>query len=64
MVPIKILGSCYGCLAGYNIRTDRFELAVDAMDYVSRSKYAQREARMKIVNDEEIDGEAKSTVGE
>ena len=42
-----------GVLAGYNIRTDRFEVAVDAMDKVQKSKVAQREARaeMKVVKD-------------
>lgn len=32
-----------GVQAGYNIRTDRFEIAVEAMDKVSKSKIAQRE---------------------
>lgn len=31
----------------HNIRTDRFELAVDAMDKVNRSKLAKREDRLK-----------------
>lgn len=32
-----------GVQAGYNIRTDRFEVAVDAMDKVAKSKVASRE---------------------
>ena len=31
----------------YNIRTDRFEIALEAMDKVSSSHKAQREERMK-----------------
>lgn len=31
----------------YNIRTDRFEIALEAMDKVSKSYQAQREERMK-----------------
>lgn len=31
----------------YNIRTDRFEIALEAMDKVSASYKAKREARMK-----------------
>lgn len=30
----------------HNIRTDRFEAAIDAMDYVSKSKIAKRDARI------------------
>ena len=39
-----------GVLPAYNIRTDRFELAVDAMDYVSKSKLAERAGVGKVVN--------------
>jgi len=52
-----------GVQAGYNIRTDRFEIAVDAMDRVAKSKTAQRDnvANMKIVHND-ISG-AESTQG-
>lgn len=42
-----------GVQPGYNIRTDRFEVAVEAMDKVTKSKIAAREhkAEMKIVKD-------------
>jgi hypothetical protein len=48
-----------GVQAGYNIRTDRFEVAIEAMDKVQAAKIAQREnrAQMKIVKD----GETEST---
>ena len=34
-----------GVLPGFDIRTDRFEIAIDAMDKVSKAKIAKREAR-------------------
>ena len=37
-----------GVLAGYDIRTDRFEVAIDAMDKVSKTNQAKREERAKI----------------
>lgn len=56
-----------GVQAGFNIRTDRFDVALDAMDIVSKQHLAKREQRaeMKIVRDDETknDGEAKSTQG-
>ncbi len=47
-----------GVQAGYNIRTDRFEIAVEGMDKVHKSNLAKREnkAEMKIVKDEPIQG--------
>lgn len=35
-----------GVIAAYNIRSDRFEIAAEAMDKVSANRAAQREARM------------------
>ncbi len=62
-----------GVIAAYNIRTDRWEVAADAMDAVGRSIQAKRETKLghddKVT--EVIDGgdkvavsEAKSTQGE
>lgn len=47
-----------GVIAGYDIRTDRFEIALDAMDNVSKSHRAKREnkAEMSIVKDESVQG--------
>ena len=42
----------------YNIRTDRFEIAIEAMDKVSKSYQAKREERMK-----ENSGENQSPEG-
>ncbi len=48
-----------GVEAGYNIRTDRFEVAVEAMDKVTRSNRAKRDnkAKLEVVKD----GETEST---
>lgn len=37
-----------GVLPGYDIRTDRFEVAIDAMDKVTKSHQAKREERLKL----------------
>ena len=37
-----------GVNPAYDIRTDRWEIAVDAMDKVNKSKQAQREQRLKL----------------
>ncbi len=34
-----------GVIAAYNIRTDRFELAAEAMDKVTRSREAKRDSK-------------------
>lgn len=53
-----------GVKAGHNIRTDRFEVAVEAMDYVTRSTLAKRDnvAKMEIVKNDNI-SEAESAQG-
>lgn len=38
-----------GVKAEFNVRTDRFELAVDATDYISRSQIAKRENKMEAI---------------
>lgn len=48
----------------YDIRTDRFEIALDAMDKVAQSHKAKREARMKVVRDEgETGGQSLPATG-
>lgn len=37
-----------GVIAGYNIRTDRFDVALSAMDTVNKAKIATREERNKV----------------
>ncbi len=56
-----------GVLAGYNIRTDRFEVAAEAMDTISRSIQAKRENVGKLPKSEaksEAKGEAKGETKE
>lgn len=62
-----------GVQAAYNIRTDRFEVAAEAMDLVERSVAAKREGRalkteneakvIDINKDVKTDGGAESTNG-
>ena len=56
-----------GVQPDYNIRTDRFEVAIDAMDKVSKTHQAKREERhkpkMKSENDDKNDGGAEPTQG-
>lgn len=61
-----------GVNAGYNIRTDRFEVAIEAKDGQARSIQARREERAKNPDkadatiggkEGEINGETKSTQG-
>jgi hypothetical protein len=54
-----------GIGAAYNIRTDRFEIAAEAMDKVQASLTAKRDNKAKAPNKEEakiikLDGEAES----
>lgn len=46
-----------GVLAQYDIRTDRFEVAMNAMDAVSRSHTAKREQRISKLNEEKTANE-------
>ena len=51
-----------GVSPSHNIRTDRFELALEATDLISKTKIAKRDsqAELKIVKN---DGEAEPTGG-
>lgn len=52
-----------GVISAYNIRTDRWEIACEAMDAVNKSKIASREAKViDLKSKKEIDGgEAKES---
>lgn len=45
--PIIYTDRREGVLAGYNIRTDRFDVAIDGMDYIAKSQIAKREEYYK-----------------
>ena len=50
-----------GIHPGHDIRTDRFEQAVEAMDYITRDKQAKREERAKSLAEKAKEGMAKET---
>jgi hypothetical protein len=55
-----------GVGAGYDVRTDRWELAADAMDKVAASKLSARDNKGKVIplkQENEEGGEAKNTDG-
>lgn len=52
-----------GVLAGYDIRTDRFEIALEAMDKSSKSMSAKRESKLEIVNDDPKGDSIQGTKG-
>jgi hypothetical protein len=45
-----------GVNPAYNIRTDRFETALEAADLNNKVRIARREGKMKVVVDENVDG--------
>lgn len=66
-VPIIFTDRAEGVNSAFNIRTDRWEIAVDAMERLAKSKIAKRddmakgtEAEMKVIKD---DGKPESTQG-
>lgn len=62
--PIIYTERAEGVQAGYNIKTDRWEIAIDAMDAIAKSETAKRQAKMEVVKDggaESIQGDASNT---
>ena len=60
--PLIYTDKKQGVLAGYDIRSDRFEVAIEAMDKVSKTNQAKREERGKVINvTKENDNEVEST---
>ncbi|AXH75322.1 MAG: hypothetical protein [Microviridae sp.] len=58
--PITYTERKDGVQPQYNIRTDRFEIAVDAMDAVQKSHQAKREARIIEMNKKNEEGKKSS----
>ena len=54
--PIIYTNRKDGVLPAYDIRTDRFDIAIEAMDKVTKTTIAKRDEAPKLVNNE--DGEA------
>ena len=48
--PMIYTSRADGVQAGYDIRTDRFDVAIEAMDKVQKTKIAERVARMEVEN--------------
>lgn len=46
--PIVYTNRDDGVIAGYNIRTDRFDVALSAMDTVNKAKIATRNGKNKV----------------
>ena len=44
-----------GVLPSYDIRTDRFEVAIEAMDKVSKTALAKREEAIKVAKEKAIE---------
>jgi hypothetical protein len=53
-----------GVKAAYNIRTDRWEIAAEAMDVVSRTTQAKRDHKAKLKEEKEAEKEEKGKVVE
>lgn len=60
-VPIIHMAREEGINPNYNIRSDRFELALDALDIVHKSEVAKREERLKLKTDNPEEGEIDAT---
>lgn len=52
-----------GVQPAYDVRTDRWDVAIDGMDYVSKSRVAQREERGKVVKMDNKSGETPADSG-
>lgn len=52
-----------GVSAGYDIRTDRFEIALEAMDKSAGSMSAKREDKLRIVKEEDAKGDSVAGTG-
>lgn len=53
-----------GIMAGFDIRTDRFEIAIEAMDKSAKSMTAKRQSKMEVVKEDNgEDGKAEPTQG-
>lgn len=52
-----------GVMPEYDVRTDRFEVAVDAMDKVTKSKLAKRDARLRPIEGGKKDGDSGANDG-
>ena len=59
--PVIYTDRKHGTKPEFNIRTDRFDIALDAMDYVNRSRTAKR---LELVKKESSNDETKQATGD
>ena len=65
--PIIYTNRENGVIAGYNIRTDRFDVALSAMDTVNKAKIATRNGKNKVEESDtnkEIESNTDTQAGE
>ena len=62
--PIIYTEKADGVLPAYNIRTDRFELALEGINQIQRSKTAQRDANLKKVEDNDSNNDGKNSTSQ
>ena len=65
--PIIYTNRDDGVIAGYNIRTDRFDVALSAMDTVNKAKIATRNGKNKVEesdSNKEIESNTDTQAGE
>lgn len=60
--PIIYTDRASGVQPQYDIRTDRFEIAIDAMDKVQKQKIAEREARIVNMKEERAKKDEKKEI--
>ena len=59
--PIIFTARKDGVLPAYNVRTDRFEIAIDGMDYVAKSNLARRKDYLNALENDLKDGDSGET---
>jgi hypothetical protein len=52
--PIIFTARKDGVLPAYDVRTDRFEIAIEGMDYVARSNFARRQDYLKAQEENDV----------
>lgn len=59
--PIIFTARKDGVLPAYDIRTDRFEVAIEGMDYVAKSNFARRKDYLNALENNLKDGDSGET---
>ena len=59
--PIIFTARKDGVLPAYDVRTDRFEIAIDAMNYVAKSNLARRKDYLNALENDQKDGDSGET---